>query len=159
MLQETDRVAPRKENWPKHQENAEAFLCITARNLHPNHSTILLIPYINYAFLSPVSGWLLLVPPPPLPRRGSGSVLTVSLRGDRPILGGGLQKARGSGEWGPSISLPDDKLTLGKMYVTSHQSQLITSLAARGELAPSQFGDTDGAMEERQEFTGKNLHW
>lgn len=35
-----------------------------------------------------------------------------------------------SAERGTSISLSNDKLTLSKMYVMSHQSQLIKSLAA-----------------------------
>lgn len=51
---------------------------------------------------------------------------------------GGNEGGGGGAERGASISLSDDKLTLGKMYVMSHQSQLIKSLAAPSSfLCPS----------------------
>lgn len=51
---------------------------------------------------------------------------------------GGDEGGGGGAECGASISLSDDKLTLGKMYVMSHQSQLIKSLAAPSSfLCPS----------------------
>lgn len=84
----------------------------------------------------------LVPPPPPSPPtlccpEAASEVLSTrdpSPLGPARLSGEDLGRLRGNAEHGGGINppppTPSDKLTLGKMYVTSHQSQLITSLAA-----------------------------
>ncbi len=112
------------------------------------------------------------VPPPSVPRGSLGGAKYLgSLPADQPDsaerpgrLQGGMEgeieggsRGRRDAERGTSISFSNDKLTLSKMYVMSHQSQLIKSLAAPSSfLWPSLPTQTE-RREKRTASSGSNL--